>query len=133
MKIKVSDGNNWQIEATLRQVNGTSEQHAFSEYEEIKQMAAWVEGMLEILGLPLSKRAGATLVSTSGSSMPNSYKGKRNATTATILRGANDWFLIDVKRATLYKEAGKDALVLTTDQDEYLVAKLRAKYSVRTP
>ncbi|MBK8583222.1 MAG: hypothetical protein IPL86_15825 [Flavobacteriales bacterium] len=25
------------IEATLRQVNGTSEQHAFSEYEEIKR------------------------------------------------------------------------------------------------
>lgn len=129
MKIKVTKENAVKINHALIGVNGRSIQHTYHDAIQIISVADRAEKALTKLGLNLGTRSGAIFVSVSGDSVPNSYKGTRNATRVELVRGSAAWFLTHVSAETLFNDAGKEKLHLTEKQDAEIIAKVRANYT----
>lgn len=131
--IKITIAGGAAIEAALHDVNGRSTSHAYTKYDEIAAIATEAE---KTLGELLYKKdyAGAVWRETSGSAVPNSYRGIRNGTAVTLERRSSDWYLVNVQQVPLFNHGGgRGRLTLTAAQDAAAIAKLKARYSVEQP
>ena len=128
--VLITTKNAGKIEAALRAVNGNASRHAYTSFDEIAAEAACAER--KVLALLTKTRAvGARFMSTSGGSVPNSYKYTRVGTSVVMERRRTGWVLVGAERSTLWSTAPKSTLVLTAEQDAAAVARLRAGYAVR--
>jgi len=129
--IKIEAKNAAAIESALKAVNGKSEAHAFTTFNEILFMSEEAEDAIDRLKLPKANRAGAAWRETSGTSVPNSYKGKRNGTRVTIERRSGGWYLTEITQVELYQQGGgAGRLRVTQAQADDAVARFKAGFSV---
>ena len=128
--IKITEANAAAIEAALKQVNGRAEQHAYTTFGEIENLAAAAEKKL--LGLVFKKdAAGASYRETSGGKVPNSYKQSRNATSVTLIRKSAGWYLASATATTVWGDGGGNgSLTLTQEQAEAAVAIFKKQFRV---
>ena len=128
--IPITTNNAGKIEAALRAVNSGASRHTYTSFDEIATEAARAERKVLAL-LTKTQAVGAKFMSTSGGSVPNSYKYARISTSVVLERRRAGWVLTGAERSTLWATAPKSTLVLTTEQDAAAVARLRAGYAVR--
>jgi len=114
MKININDTS--KIEAALEAVNGQSTAHTYTQARQLELEARHAEGLLQELGIPKGSRKGAVYVATSGGSVPNAYRYARQATSITLTRGTNEWFLTGVESVRIWRTAPKPVLTLSQDQ-----------------
>lgn len=127
MAVKLSPAN---VDHLLQVANGSATAHTFNRTAEILQIAQRAEARLAALGIPLSKRKGATVVALSGARVGNSYKFTRNGTLVTLERAATVWKLRSVHSCNVHKEGGYKRVYLTAEQDALAVANFRKSYMV---
>ena len=128
--IPIAAHNAEKIEAALRAVNGSASRHAYTSFNDIAAEAARAERKVLAL-LTKTQAAGARFLSTSGGSVPNSYRHARVGTSVVLERRRAWWVLVSAERSTLRDTAPTAKLVLTVEQDAAAVARLRAGYVVR--
>jgi len=132
--IKVDPKNAAAIEAVLKEANGRSVAHAFSTFTEVADAAEAAEEELIQIGFPNSRRPGAEAIVGSGVPVANSYKGTRNGTKLRLRRNTAGWVLEACWAYPLYNNTrGRVEVSVTEEQDVYLVALVRAQYTVRRP
>jgi hypothetical protein len=130
--IKLTADNTAAIHAALEAVNGKAIQHTYSA-REVLELVPYFENKLVTLVGSKKLAPGAKASSRSGGALPNAYKYSRTVTDVEIERRSSAWYLVSVSSATAYKEAGKDLLKLTTEQDATAVANFRKQYFVMRP
>lgn len=131
MKIKIAEENRSRIEYALKAVNGNAAAHAFTTFEELAELARETDKRLLAM-LPKSKHKGARLSARSGESVANKYKYTRAGTAVVIERGVDAWFIVSLSACTLFcNSGGERTLLLTKQQDEEAVKRLRSTYQVR--
>lgn len=121
-----------QVEKALKAVNGRAEGHTYTTIFEINDLVKAAEARLAALDLPKPQRVGAIFYSTSGTDVPSAYKYSRAATEVRLERRASGWFLVAITSATIYKEGGKDKMVLTKTQADEAVKRFTARSFVVT-
>lgn len=133
MKVAIKITNE-RLKLALEAANGRASRHTAS-LSDVIHAAANAESSLESLGLPKSVRCGAEVTFMSGSNVANAYKYARKVTMATMVRGASGWFVTQLfaSKAWPSDNAGNRHPRITSEQDEYLVAALRRRYSVKYP
>lgn len=110
-----------QVEKALKDVNGRAEGHTYTTIHDINDLVKDAESRLNALDLPKPQRVGAFFYSTSGADVPSAYKYSRAATRVGLERRASGWFLVSISADTIYKEGGKNNLMLTKAQAEEAV------------
>ena len=132
--LKITIENQRKIEETLLSVNGRAEQHAYTTYSEVGNLAEAAEAKLEKLGIPKGMRPKAQWLETSGSSVANAYAKKastRKATSVALIRKASGWFLIYASSVLIYKEGGGPGrLLLTQEQASEAVKRFSKQFAV---
>ena len=121
-----------QVKDALAAVNRKATAHAFCDLYEINGIVQAAEKQLDDLGLSKAERPGAIMQAASGFAVPNAYKYKRNGTQVTLERKSSGWMLTNIQSVEIYKEGGKQNLVLTPDQDLKDVANFRKAYKVKS-
>lgn len=122
--------NAQKVEDALRAVNGDAIAHTYTSASELIELAKQGEARLDELNLPGRHRAGAALVCTSGEQVANAYKWARVGTRVTLRRMSRDWGLELVEPAKVYTRGGGHVLTLTSAQDEHVVKRVRATYTI---
>jgi hypothetical protein len=124
---------NVKLAAALAAANGKATAHTAT-LRDLALAAEDAEAQLAALGLPPSRRRGAEACHVSGGNVPSSYKYRRRATYSTLRRGTDSWFLVLCTSADVWPsvKAGT-SICIPAEADEYLVAKLRDRYSVIRP
>ena len=126
MKIKICTKNWPALEAALLEVNGRATAHTLDRSTLLEWVAS-AEARLAELGIPKLARRGATARRTSGGGVPHSYRYPRLRTTATIERGATDWYLVALHTAETFEKRGGDLIIkLTENQSRRTIAHLAA-------
>jgi hypothetical protein len=125
--IKIIESNSAKIMSALESVNGKSTAHTYTSFHDIKWIVQLADKKLMSL-LPKKYHAGAIFSSVSGDPVPNAYKYKRIATSILIERRSTDWFLIDVRATEIYKEGGRNRIMLTKNQDAEAVSIFKKQY-----
>ena len=129
--MKININQTAKIEAALSAVNGRSERHCYTTAEEIISIAQRTEKKLEKLNIPKNERSGAFVRSVSGDIMPNSYKGLRNVTSITLLRGVKEWFLTGCYRSELWpNQSGSEVLHITVAQHNTALKHFNSQFTV---
>ena len=128
--IKIEEKNTVQIHEALREVNGAARSHTFRIFWQIEDLVEEAEKQLTDLGLPKKFWKGAKATFWSGEKMPNSYKWERRATVVEIERRSTGWFLNSVKADGIYHQPPKPSYLLTSQQDEEIVKRIRSQYMV---
>jgi len=123
MKIKIQLSNKAKVETLLNEINGKAAQHCYNHYEEIKQVADRFSHQLNKL-LNKKDQVGSKFASTSGDSVPNAYKYNRRATSIILEKTSTGIFLTDAQPVTIYKEGGKESLIINNKQQDLMLAKL---------
>lgn len=112
-------------------VNGKAIKHAYTTCAEVEHVASGAEQKLANLKLPLTLRAGAVWIETSGLPVANSYDNRRTGTKITLMRKSTGWVMVNAERVTLYKEGGgAGKLVLTRHQYDEAAKRLLAGIEV---
>jgi hypothetical protein len=106
------------VENTLKSVNGKAEQHAYTDFRDIARIVDAAEKRLQEVGIPKKQRKGAVVYSTSGGTVPNSYKYSRKATTIKLERKSTGWFLVSAGMIEIYKDGGGTRICLTEQQKQ---------------
>lgn len=118
--IKITSDNASAIESTLKAVNGSCANHAYTSFADVQELAECAEQNLEGLGLPIAQRKGAMWAKTSGGKVANSYKGiTRNATTVKLERRASGWFMVDAHQTSIFKQGGGAGILTLTKAQAY--------------
>ena len=126
--IKITEKNRDAIEVALREVNGRSYDHCYTDYREIVQLTVNAQALLAQL-LYKKDWPRAQWVETSGGRVANAYKNMRNATQVTLEYRPSGWFLINIEDTRVGTEGGGPGhLYLTPEQDRAAHAKLNASY-----
>jgi hypothetical protein len=125
--IKIIESNAAQIMSVLESVNGKSTAHTYTSFHDINWIVQLADKKLMSL-LPKKYHVGAVFSSVSGEAVPNAYKYKRIATSILIERRSTGWFLIDVRSTKIYKDGGRDNIMLTKNQDAEAVSIFRKQY-----
>jgi len=128
--IKICKENVLVIQAALDAANGDAKQHTLTFGKSVLSIAEYFEERV-ISTVGTKKMApGAKAVYMSGVDIPTAYKYSRIVTRLEMERKGKDWFLTAVDTETAYNKAGAVYLVLTKEQDEAAIAKLRESYRV---
>jgi len=122
--------HNEKIDAALLEINGKADSHTFTHVYEIRGLAQEASDYLKDLGLSNAQMIGAKVSFVSGGEVPNAYKWKRKVTVVEIERRKSGWFLNSIESIEMYGNAPKPAYLLTSQQDDIAVAKLRSAYLV---
>lgn len=134
MKLKIHPDTSAAIEQALRDVNGCSQAHTFTEFSEISLLAETAEMELTRLDLPAVHRKGARYCVTSGARVSNAYMRKnfsaRQATMVQLERGGSAWFLVDARRAPIGQSGGRAHVMLTAAQNKIALDRFQAQYGV---
>ena len=128
--LKITPENQTKIEETLLKVNGRAEQHAYTYYSEVEELAEVAEAKLEKLGIPKGMRPKAQWLEVSGGKVPSAYAKKastRKATSVSLLRKASGWFLIYASSVPIYKEGGGPGRLLLTQEQASEAIKVFSK------
>ena len=128
--IKIEEKNTVQIHEALREANGSARSHTFRIFWQIEDLVEEAEKQLADLGLPKKFWRGAKVTFWSGDKVPNSYKWERRATVVEIERRSTGWFLNSVKADGIYHQPPKPSYLLTSQQDEEIVKRIRSQYMV---
>lgn len=128
--IKITEANKTVIEAALKAANGAATAHTTTTFKEVEFVATMMEQQVYRLVGTKDMMVGAKVTHQSGDSLPNAYKYDRQVTVITMERRATGWFLTSATSATAYKEAGRETIYLTEQQDEAAIAQLRKAYKV---
>jgi hypothetical protein len=129
--LKITQKNAKSIEDALKAVNGRSEVHCYTAYEEISELVDEVTSRMQSIGLPKSLYKGAVYSSKSGGKAPNCYKGiSRNATGVVIERKATGWFLKEVYQVAIFKNGGGSRLSLTAEQADAASRNFSRQFSI---
>jgi len=122
---------NVKIATALAAANGKATAHTAT-LRGLAAAAEDAEAQLAALGLPLTRRRGARADYLSGGKVSKSYKFKRLVTHASLERGTGgQWFLVGCHTEAVWPtEAGSVTVSVPASEDDYLVAQLRARYSV---
>lgn len=138
MKIRLTDARNFidrdgeKISDALKRVNGKADEHTFEYPVELDRVNLAAIKKYESLGLPKSHHKGASYIATSGEPVPSGYKYSRIATRVRVECFATGWFITSIERCDIYpNEGGGIELVLTQDQNDYLVGKLQDQYTIQ--
>ena len=124
------NGLNVKLAAALAAANGKAAVHTAS-LRDLTDAATNAEAQLAALGLPVTRRRGVRADYLSGGKVASSYKYPRIVTHATFERGTNGWYLTACVTVSAWpNEAGSVTVSIPADADDYLVAKLRARYAV---
>lgn len=124
--IKITKENAEKITKALADVNGKASQHAYTDFQEIENLAKTGEARLESLGVKKKDRAGALILATSGGTVSNSYAKQgfsRVATRVRIERKSTDWFIVKIEKQTIYQNGGGVCVYLTKDQKAAAVSR----------
>lgn len=113
MRIKISETNAERIEAALLSANGKARGHTYTKFNEIKRQATVAESMLASAHILKKDRKGITATAQSGDKTSASYSYARKATTITLERGVDSWFLIAAEESKVYPEGGKIKVNIT--------------------
>ena len=130
--MKIVPENAAAIEAELAKANGRASSHTVTSFAEVADEAYRAERKLEALGIPKSKRAGATFRVQSGGKVAKAYRRARRVTVLTMIRRASGWYLGELYSTEVYPdESGYGRLKLTAEQDAAAVALVRKAYEVQ--
>ena len=133
MKIKINETNREAITAALAAANGKATAHTFYDGMSVVYAARDAEAQITALQLNKADRAGVIANTLSGGRVPNAYDYARIITRVTMVRGAADWFLTEVKSfETRDKKHGETRITLTSAQAAAVVAKFSAQFSVNS-
>ena len=131
MKIKVT--NTEKLRGALAAVNGAASAHTASAHE-VGAQAVLAETHLAALGIAKRDRAGAVRDYVSGAPVSNAYSKKnwsgRAATRVRLTRGASDWFVTEVERASVGQAGGWVRTKLTSHQYDIALMRFRAGFGV---
>jgi hypothetical protein len=130
-EIKITQANAQKIEAVLREINLRSTAHTYVRFDQIEALVADAESRLIKLLSAKKHFPSAVFLATSGAAVPNSYKYSRDATSVTLTRKSNGWFLTDAVSTKVYKDGGKKILRLTEAQDAIVYKVVRTNYQVQ--
>lgn len=131
MKIKLSQSNRAAIDIVVSESIAGAETHT-THSGALLEFAHAMELKLAALDIPKRDRSGAMGIGVSGGSVPRAYKYCRIVSRYKIIRGASDWFLIDLYRVNCYGNAPADDLKLTTEQAAIAVASFCKQFSTQT-
>jgi len=131
--INIQEKNLGKITAALSDVNGKADSHTFTGGWEVLIAARCASAYLSELGLSKAHMIGAKVSCVSGGEVPNAYKWKRKVTVVEIERRQSGWFLNSIELHSLWGNAPKPVYLLTSQQDDIAVAKLRSAYLVIPP
>ena len=122
---------NVKIATALNSANGRATAHTAT-LRDLAAAAEDAEAQLAALGLPPSRRRGARADYLSGGKVASSYKYPRLVTHATLQRGTGgQWFLVGCVTVSAWPNwTGRLVVCIPASEDDYLVAKLRDRYSV---
>jgi hypothetical protein len=128
MKIKIVAENAEKIQTALNEANGKANAHTYNKASDVIDSAAYFE--TQVVGIVGSQKAAVGAIGTdrSGSQLPNKYQNSRIVTLLTMERTSSGWFLTDVQTVTAWKEAGKQVIKLTAEQDAAAISHLRKQY-----
>jgi len=126
--INIQEKNLGKITAALSDVNGKADSHTFTGGWEVLIAARCASAYLSELGLSKAHMIGAKVSCVSGGEVPNAYKWKRKVTVVEIERRQSGWFLNSIELHSLWGNAPKPVYLLTSQQDDIAVAKLRSAY-----
>ncbi len=131
IKIKINELNKDVIEAELKEINGRSYNHSYTNYSEIENIAIKANKSLYNLLGNKSMMKGATITSLSGGSVANSYRYSRKMTFIKLqCYGYGEWRLIQATSDKYYGSGGISPLCLTKIQDTRAVDFFRKKYTI---
>ena len=135
IKITLDDNmENAAIVAALKAANGKATAHTYTRAVDIAALARTAEAKLEALGIPKAMRAGAAMMATSGSKLPNAYKYAAQATIVRLIRKGAGWYLESAGATDLHPgSTPAERLRLTPNQDAKAIAVLRTQYALITP
>jgi hypothetical protein len=128
--INIQEKNLGKITAALSGVNGKADSHTFTGGWEVLIAARCASAYLSELGLSKAHMIGAKVSFVSGGEVPSAYKWKRKVTVVEIERRQSGWFLNSIELHSLWGNAPKPVYLLTSQQDDIAVAKLRSAYLV---
>ena len=128
--IKIADKNIVKIHEALEAVNGKATAHTFWHFRQIEKLVDEAEKQLDGFGLPKKLQVGAKVKFWSGDAVPNAYKWERKATLVEIERRSSGWFLNEISADGIYQQPPKPLYMLTADQDQEVVRRLRESYWV---
>lgn len=130
MKIKIITENLEELTRVMDLANGAATAHTCRGVD-LFEYANYAENWLRRLDLPVSKSSGAIAYGKSGCKLPNNYIDKRILTTFKMVRGAQCWYLTDVKKVQVLCRKGPTvSLTLTQKQRDYVVNKFTNQFSV---
>ena len=128
--IKIVDKNIVKIHEALKEVNGKATSHTFWHFRHIEKLVDEAEKQFDGLGLPKKLQVGAKVKYWSGDAVPNAYKWARKATLVEIERRSSGWFLNEISEDLIHQQPPKPLYMLTADQDQEVVRRLRESYWV---
>ena len=100
MKINLNNRN--LVEIALAKINGKATAHTFNQAWQVQREIDIIEGKLIKYGIPKSSWQGIEVVQGSGHALPKSYKYAAKTNVVVLKRGANAWFITEIRTAYLY-------------------------------
>ena len=131
--INIQEKNAGKITAALLEVNGRADSHTFTGGWEVIVTARCASAYLGDLGLSNARMIGAKVSFVSGGEVPAAYKWKRKVTSVQLERRQSGWFLNSIESIEIWGNAPKPVYLLTSQQDDIVVAKLRSAYRIIPP
>lgn len=129
MKIKICEANIDLINNELAKVNGEAKAAILANYSEVIRILEEAENYAEKF-ISRSEMQGLLVDHISGEKVANSYGFGRNATSLTLLRGSNAWFLTKIERTKVGTWGGKTVVKFTENQRN--IARKRLEKAIRS-
>ena len=128
MKIKLSQSNRAALDIVVSESIAGAETHT-THASALLEFAHAMELKLAALDIPKRARPGAMGHGMSGGGVTSAYKYSRIVSKYTIVRGASDWFLTDIRRVDHYGNAAADNLSLTQNQAAIAIANFSKQFT----
>jgi len=128
--ININEKNAEKITAALSAANGRANSHTISHARHVSDIADAANDYLADLGLNKSRMVGAKVRYTSGGDVPNAYKWPRKVTHVHLERRKSGWFINSIEVTEIWGNAPKTGYLLTSEQDDIVVAKTRSAYRI---
>ncbi len=125
MKIKICGDNLERIEKALKEANGKARERTLETFDVFNGMVDGNTVLRKTFDTFEIKKGNDKRIC-GGQVNAKSYKYRYSTTTATIQRGAKDWFLVDCRRNEFFPESGpKTGVTLTNQVKEKLIEKFK--------
>jgi len=128
--ININEKNAEKITAALLAANGRANSHTITHGRDVRDIADVANDYLRNLGLSKACMVGAKVSYTSGGDVPNAYKWQRKVTHVHLERRKSGWFLNSIEVIEIWGNAPKTGYLLTSEQDDIVVAKTRSGYLI---